>query len=57
MSIHSSKQQGDIVLQADAASVCFKCFRCFIWMLQVFHLIIAKVDPDVAHVAYVASIS
>jgi hypothetical protein len=36
-SVHSSKQQGDIVLKVHVASVCFKCFRSVISMLQVFH--------------------
>jgi hypothetical protein len=34
------------VFQADVVgvlSVCFKCFRCFKWLLQVFHLDVAKV--------------
>ena len=56
-SFHSPKQQGDVVLKVHVASVCFKCFRCFIWMLQVFYLDVAKVDRDVAHVAYIASFS
>ena len=47
MSLHSSKQQGDIALE----SVCFKCFRCFKGVLQVFHIDVAKVDRDIAHVA------
>jgi hypothetical protein len=34
MSLHSSKQQGDIALKAYVASVCFKYFICFIWMLK-----------------------
>jgi hypothetical protein len=51
MSLHSSKQQGDIALKAHVASICFKCFRCFRGVLQVFHINIAKVDQDVAHVA------
>jgi hypothetical protein len=29
------------------SSVCFKCFIC---MLQVFHLLVAKVDLNVAYV-------
>ena len=47
MSLHSSKQQGDIALE----SVYFKCFRCFKGVLQVFHIDVAKVDRDIAHVA------
>ena len=38
------------------ARVCFKCFRCFRGMLQVFHMHVAKVDQDVAHVAMVVNI-
>jgi hypothetical protein len=32
-SVHSSKQQGDIVLKVHVASIYFKRFRCIIWML------------------------
>jgi hypothetical protein len=32
------------------ANVCFKYFKCLRGMLQVFHLDIAKVDPNVAYV-------
>jgi hypothetical protein len=35
------------------ARVYFKCFRCFIWMLQVFHLDVTKIDQNIAHVAVV----
>ena len=56
-SVHSSKQQGNIVLKSHLASVYFKCFRCFKGMLQVFHIDVAKVDRDVAYIAYVASVS
>jgi hypothetical protein len=49
-SVHSSKQQGDIVLKTYVASVCFKCFICFRGMLQLFYGDVAKVDQDVAHV-------
>jgi hypothetical protein len=38
------------VLKAHVATTCFKCFRCFRGMLQVFHIGVAKVDRDVAHV-------
>jgi hypothetical protein len=34
------------------ANVCFKCFRCFRDMLQLLHTGDAKVDRDVAHIAY-----
>jgi hypothetical protein len=33
------------------SSVYFKCFRCFIYILQIFHLDVAKVDLNVAYVA------
>ena len=40
------------------ANICFKCFRCFRVTLQVFYIVVAKVDRDVAKVdrdvAYVA---
>jgi hypothetical protein len=39
------------VLKVHVAKVYFKCFRCFRGMLQVFHINVAKVDLDVAHVA------
>jgi hypothetical protein len=45
------KQQGNIALKAHVASVCSKYFRCFRGMLQVFHVDVAKVNQDVAHVA------
>jgi hypothetical protein len=35
------------------ANVCFKCFRCFRGILQLLHMDLAKVDGDVAHVAFV----
>jgi hypothetical protein len=45
----------------DVASVCFECLRGFEEMLQLFHLVVAKADLDVAmfvkldlHVAYVS---
>ena len=47
-SLHSSKQQGDIALNAHVASVCFKCFR---GVLQVFQIDVAKIYQDVAYVA------
>jgi hypothetical protein len=54
MSLHSSKQQGSIVLNAHVASICFKCFRCLGGVLQVFHIDIVKIDrDDVAHVTMV----
>jgi hypothetical protein len=34
------------------ANVCFKCFRCFRGILQLLHMDLAKVDQDVAHIAY-----
>jgi hypothetical protein len=37
--------------KAYIASVCFKCFICLKGVLQVFHIDVAKVDQDVAHVA------
>ena len=49
-SLNSSMQQGNSVLKAHVAGVCFKCFRCFTGMLQVFYIDVAKVDRDVAHV-------
>ena len=36
------------MLKAYVANICFKCYR---GMLQVFYIIVAKVDQDVAHVA------
>jgi hypothetical protein len=51
----SSKQQGGIYTP-HVASLCFKCFTCFIWVLQVFHRDVAKVDHDVAHVAMLSRI-
>jgi hypothetical protein len=51
MSLHLSKQQGDLVLEAHVAYVCFKCFRYFRVVLQVFYIDVAKVDRDVPHVA------
>jgi hypothetical protein len=36
---------------AHVTRVYFKCFRCFIWILQVFHLYVIKVDWNVAYVA------
>jgi hypothetical protein len=49
--LHSSKQQGDIVLalKAHVARVRFNCFICFRGMLQVFH-------TDVAYVAMVVHV-
>jgi hypothetical protein len=35
------------------ANVCFKYFKCLRGMLQVFHLDIAKVDPNVAYVVMI----
>jgi hypothetical protein len=32
---------------------CFKCFRCFIYILQVSHMDVAKVDQDIVYVAMV----
>jgi hypothetical protein len=32
----------------DGASVCFGCLRGFKGMLQVFHVVVAKTDLDVA---------
>jgi hypothetical protein len=29
-------------------NACLKCFKCFIDMLQVFHMVVAKLDRDVA---------
>jgi hypothetical protein len=54
--LHSSKQEGDIVLKAHVASACCKCFRYFRDMLQVFYMNIAKVDRDVAYVAMVVQV-
>jgi hypothetical protein len=34
------------------SSVCYDCFICF--MLQIFHLHVAKVDLDVAYICMVA---
>jgi hypothetical protein len=45
------KQQGDVVLKANVASIYFNCFRCFIGISQVFHMDVAKVNRDVAYVA------
>jgi uncharacterized CHY-type Zn-finger protein len=53
MSLYFTEQQGDIALKVHVAKVCFNCFRCFRDMLQVFHMDIAKIDRDVAHVAMV----
>jgi hypothetical protein len=53
MSLHSSKQQCDITLEAHVASLCFKCFRYFRGVLQVFYIDVVKADRDVAHVAMV----
>jgi hypothetical protein len=50
-SLHSRKQQEDVAPKAHVANVCFKCFRCFSGTLHVFHLDVAKVDPDVAYVS------
>jgi len=36
--------------EAHIVRVCFKCFTSFIWMLQVFHLDVTKVDLNVAKV-------
>jgi hypothetical protein len=36
--------------------VYFKCFKCFIWLLQVFHVDVVKVDCDVAYVAMVVHV-
>jgi hypothetical protein len=33
------------------SNVYFKCFRCFIYILQMFHLDVAKVDLNVVYVA------
>jgi hypothetical protein len=30
----------------------YKCFRCFIYILQVFHLDVVKIDLDVAYICY-----
>jgi hypothetical protein len=32
-SLHSSKQQWDIVLKLHVISICFMCFKCFIGIL------------------------
>jgi hypothetical protein len=32
------------------ANICFKCFRCFRGILQLFHMDVAKVDRDIAHI-------
>jgi hypothetical protein len=50
-SLHSYKQQVDVLLKAYVARVCFKCFKCFRGMLQEFHTDVAKLDRDVAYVA------
>ena len=42
---------------AHIAIVCLKCFRCFGRMLQVFHVHVAKLDPDVCDVAYVLRVA
>jgi hypothetical protein len=39
------------------ANVCFKCFRYFKGMMQLLHMNVAKVYRDVAHVAYLASVT
>jgi hypothetical protein len=36
----------------DVASVSFECLRGFEGMLQVFHVIVAKADLDVAYVIF-----
>ena len=44
----SSKEM--FALKAHVANICFKCFRCFRVTLQVFYIVVAKVDRDVAKV-------
>jgi hypothetical protein len=46
----ATSQQGYVMLKAHVANVCFKCFR---GMFHVFHMDVARVDPDVTYVAMV----
>ena len=43
-SLHSHKQQGDVALKMNVASVCFNYFKCFRGMLQLFYTNVVKVD-------------
>jgi hypothetical protein len=47
-----------LCLKANVARVCFEDFRCLIGMLQVFHMGVPKVDPNVLSVfqTYVTSV-
>ena len=43
-------------MKAHVASIYYKCFRCFRGMLQVFHMDVAIIDRDVAHVSMVVHV-
>jgi hypothetical protein len=51
--LHLSKQQGDITLKANVASICFKCFNCLrgmLYMLQWLTLMLQTTIPNVSSV-------
>jgi hypothetical protein len=46
----------ELLVKAHVANVYFKCFRCFKGILQVFHIDLVKVDPDVLYFAMVVHV-
>jgi hypothetical protein len=55
-SLYSSKQQVEVALESECCKLCFECFKCFRGMLQVFHMVVGKVDWDVSYVAIVVHV-
>jgi hypothetical protein len=46
----SLKQQVNVPLKAYDASICFESFKCFRYTLQMFHMDVVKVDPNIAYI-------